>query len=399
MATHDIHIIGAGPAGLAAALYLAREGHKPVVFEQATDVGRRFTGDFQGLENWSSEDDVTEVLSAVGIARDFRCVPFADGTVFGPSGKSYDIRPTRPLFYLVERGAGAGSLDTGLKQQVLDAGIEIRFGRKVEHATAGKVIVATGPRSPSAIARGMTFQTSHPDGYYGFLGEQFAPRGYAYLLVCGGRATLATCLFDDFKHATDYFKRALDAILKAVPLEVRNPSPFGGYINFRIHRPWVKNNRLYFVGERAGFQDALWGFGLRYAMLSGVLAARAIIHGEDYDALCQEQIVPQMETALANRLIFSQLGNHGYDWVLRRLAGLDVISKLREHYAPSPPKRMLFEVAKRRIHSQLREPSCDADDCSCLWCGHGREIDIGAMEGCIQPHVTVDGGTELPTAE
>jgi flavin-dependent dehydrogenase len=41
----------AGPAGLAAALTLARAGVLTVVHEIRHDVGARFHGDFQGIEN------------------------------------------------------------------------------------------------------------------------------------------------------------------------------------------------------------------------------------------------------------------------------------------------------------------------------------------------------------
>lgn len=380
-----IHIVGAGPAGLSAALYLARNGEHPVVFEQASDVGHRFGGDFQGLENWSTPEDVTEVLRSSGIDVDFRCVPYTDGTIFGPDGQPHQLRPSRPLFYLVERGNAVSSLDSGLKRQALAAGIDIRFGQRVEVASAEKVIVATGPRTPSAIARGITFATSLPDGYFGFLDDRIAPRGYAYLLVNDHRATLAKCLFDDFKNATDYFRRSLEAIRKAVPMDIRDPKPFGGYINFGLRGPWVKNDRIYFVGERAGFQDALWGFGLRYAIRSGVLAAKAIVEDKDYEALCDAMIVPQMRTGYSNRLIFSQLGNHGYEWVLGRIQGLDIISKLGEHYSPSAPKRILFEIAKGRLESGFRDPQCGEDDCKCVACRHGRDVDLSEMERCLTP--------------
>lgn len=387
MTRSHVHIIGAGPAGLAVALYLARAEWHPIVFEQAEDVGTRFNGDFQGLENWSTDEEVTGVLVSLGIDVNFRCVPYDAGTFYGPSGHAYNVQTTRPLFYLVERGSGHGSLDQGLKQQALDAGVEIRFGEKVEQATAEKVIVATGPRAPDAIARGMVFETSHPDACFGFLGDHLAPRGYAYLLVHQGRATLATCLFDDFQQANQYFERTLETILNTVGLDVRQTHTFGGYVSFGLPPPWTRNDRLYFVGERAGFQDALWGFGLRYALRSGVLAARAIVNGEDYDALCREHLVPRLETALVNRLIFSQLGNHGYEWVLRRLAGLDVIAKLREHHQPSQAKHVLYEIAKRRIHPHLREEACRDEACAGLWCTHGKQIDTAEMDRCVESYL------------
>jgi 2-polyprenyl-6-methoxyphenol hydroxylase-like FAD-dependent oxidoreductase len=45
-----VSISGAGPAGLAAAMTLARAGVPTVVHEFRHDVGARFHGDFQGRE-------------------------------------------------------------------------------------------------------------------------------------------------------------------------------------------------------------------------------------------------------------------------------------------------------------------------------------------------------------
>ena len=59
--TSEIHISG---AGLAAALTIAKSGGKAIVHELKGAVGARFHGDFQGLENWTTSEDVLEELAA-----------------------------------------------------------------------------------------------------------------------------------------------------------------------------------------------------------------------------------------------------------------------------------------------------------------------------------------------
>ena len=56
--THSVEMVGAGPAGLSAALAARASGADVVVYEKRSDVGQRFHGDFQGLENWTHEGDV-----------------------------------------------------------------------------------------------------------------------------------------------------------------------------------------------------------------------------------------------------------------------------------------------------------------------------------------------------
>ena len=62
-----INILGAGISGLTAAINLSKNGYETVVYERNSDVGLRFHGDIQGLENWSEKQDVIKDLKRFGI--------------------------------------------------------------------------------------------------------------------------------------------------------------------------------------------------------------------------------------------------------------------------------------------------------------------------------------------
>ncbi|HFE37647.1 MAG TPA: FAD-binding protein, partial [Gammaproteobacteria bacterium] len=116
-AENSVEIAGAGPGGLAAAITLARAGRKVVVHKMQKEVGHRFGGDFQGLENWTTRENVLKVLEGWGITTDFNAPPGDKCTIFDPKGNAYKVESDEPLFYLVERGPGPGTLDSALLDQ------------------------------------------------------------------------------------------------------------------------------------------------------------------------------------------------------------------------------------------------------------------------------------------
>lgn len=99
-------------------------------------------------------------------------------------------------------------------------------------------------------------------------------------------------------------------------LEMVNPIPHGGAGNFHIPVRAVTGMHPV-VGEEAGFQDFM-GFGMRYAIVSGVLAARSLLEGKGYDMLWRRELEPPMWNSMVNRVIFGMLGNCGYRSVLQR---------------------------------------------------------------------------------
>lgn len=370
-----VTIVGAGPAGLTAGIVLRKFGLQVNLYEQNSDVGLRFNGDFQGLENWSDEEDTLDFLKRIGININFLCQPYSgsDGYFYGPKLKQIKVQTSRPLFYLIERGSNSNSLDQGLKLQAEEAGVNLLWGEKLESVKDGNVIVGSGPKAADAIAKGLLFNTSHKDVFVGYLDNKIAPKAYSYLLVNKGKATFATCMFEDFKNERLYYERALELMRKTVDIDIRDEKEFGGFVNF-FNEPIIsKDERILYVGENAGFQDALWGFGIKYAMYSGYLAAKSIINDNSYQELCQKYLYPKLQTSLANRWLFAQLHNPGYTYLLNKIAKMeDVIPPLRKHYNTSFSKRIAFKVAKRWYHSRLIDKQCMHEHCDCVWCRHGK---------------------------
>ena len=365
--TKPVQIVGAGPAGLACAIVLARAGHAVVVHEQRGRVGGRFHGDFQGLENWSSDEDVLEELVSFGIAPSFDFCAVSRGVAFDAWGTSYRIESAKPLYYLVRRGWQEGTLDQSLLTQAQTLGVEVRFGDRLKRVD-GAAVLAGGPRVADAIAAGYIFDTDMDDGDWICFDNKLAPLGYAYLLVHNGQGTLASCMFAGFKSEAEYVARTVAAFKEHVGLTMRNERRFGGYANFRVPRTAVQGGHLV-VGEQAGFQDALAGFGMRYALRSGALAARSIIEGVDYTALWRRELLPTLKAGIANRFIFNTIGDRGSRWVLAHwLQGADARAALGRLCGASSWTRFLFPIAQWRYRAPLKDKSCDHEKCSCIWC-------------------------------
>ncbi len=371
-----IEISGAGPAGLAAALAVTAAGQRALVYEKRTDVGGRFHGDFQGLENWTTKGDVLEELSSLGIDAGFEHVPVHEIVCFDPAGTANTFRSRQPLYYLVRRGVQPGSLDHALKQQALAAGVEIRFDTPASHLPYGGV-VTEGPRRADAIAAGYLFDTDMADGIYAVISDELAPKGYAYLLINQGHGTLASCLFEDFHNERMYVDRCIEFFDRHIGLRMENPRRFGGTGNFSLPKTARKGNILY-AGEAAGFQDPLFGFGIRWALLSGAAAGQALATGDpgQYEKTWKQRLRPYHKTAATNRWFYERLGNRGYRLTLQHFPkGGDVRDWVHRAYAPRLWKRAWYHLAASRRTTPLLNPH---EDCDCTWCRCKRHMKIQA---------------------
>lgn len=329
---------------------LAKAGHAVEVFERRSVCGARFGGDLQGLENWTSPVDVLEELRTLGIPIAFDAAPFTEG--IQTDGRTDDtIRFDRPAFYLVKRGDVPGSLDRGLARAASDAGVQLRFGQSCSESTAD--IVATGPRgrAPFAIDAGIVFETDAPDCAIALLNDHAAPGGYAYLLITNGYGCCCTMLFDDFPSIHARLAQVRSILLERRGISVRNPRPVGGLGHVRADGEWLAGCAPR-VGEAAGLQDFLWGFGIRLAMQSGALAARSLMQATDYHALAEARFGPTLRNGAINRWLWERAGGGDYALVrgLLRAAGAGRV--LRTLHRDQWWHRLLAPIARRSLASR-----------------------------------------------
>ncbi len=181
-------------------------------------------------------------------------------------------------------------------------------------------------------------------------------------------------MYADFHNEKQYLERCLAFFRARVKLDMKNPRRTGGAANFLYPRSARKGDLLY-AGESAGFQDALWGFGMRYAMLSGCLAAQALLAArpEGYDRLWRKRVGGQLRAALVNRYFYQRLGDRGYNILLK---GIDRVLQhipdgrrwLHRYTTLRLWKTLCFPVVNRLYHSSRPAPDMPAAGCDCTWC-------------------------------
>jgi flavin-dependent dehydrogenase len=349
-----IRIAGAGPSGLAAAIVLAKAGREVEVHEAKRDVGTRFIGDLQIIEGASERETVPQFLDRVGIERNFyfRGVDWA--TFYDHHGKPRTIKSKEPYGFFIRRGAEENTLDRGLLAQARNSGAKVIFDSRL--ATAGEGagaplrpdIIATGPASPDGLAREMTWKTGEPERIDVFFNHHLSPGGYSYLFILDGIATFGCAIVADFKKIDDYFDHSLAEARKIHPFETPRETRSGySYMNFHLKRLATSNGSR-FVGEAAGFQDYLFGLGIRYALTSGVLAARSILEERDFNDLWRSELGEKQETSLVNRFLYEAGGNAGLSMFVRQAArAKDFHRYLSGWHAHTWWKSLLAPVVRR----------------------------------------------------
>jgi flavin-dependent dehydrogenase len=336
-----VRIAGAGPSGLAAAIVLARAGRAVEVHEARATVGHRFIGDFQVLENSSRPGDVLEDLRAAGIEPTFAHEPAHQAVLFDHRLRPTAIHSARPYGYFLSRGPERGTLDRGLLEQARSLGVTVRFASRAKPEEVD--LVATGPAMADGLAREMTFATPLPDCTWVLFDQRLAPGGYAYLFVRRGYATFGVAITRDFPSIDRRFVACRERFETLAPFAASGVRHGYSYMNFTLAGSATVAGRPY-VGEAGGFQDYLFGLGIRYALTTGILAARSLLEGGSYDELWRRELGERRRAGLVNRLLYERGGNAGLVAFLGLARGRDFARFLGFWYGAPWWKRALVPL-------------------------------------------------------
>tara|TARA_X000001036_G_scaffold308156_2_gene286837 strand:+ start:11016 stop:12317 length:1302 start_codon:yes stop_codon:yes gene_type:complete len=343
-----IQIMGAGLSGLAAATILAKAGKEVHVHDIREDSGARFDGDFQALENWSMDVDFFDQLVEWGFdISEFKATEFKVVDLIHPDDEITQAKSPKVSYRIVERGTSSHTIDQGIKRQALEAGVKIHYKSRVKEEDCQ--IIACGPKGTSAVAYGEIFHTDHPN-HIGFqLNDKLAPGAYSYLIIIDGVGLICTCLWRKQKKSERFLNETIAWYENHYPNLNRKPiKRVGGKGDFTINRNYKQDGR-YYVGESGGLQDFMWGFGMRMAIWSGVLAGKDILGECDYEEEVRTQLMPYVRTSVANRWLMNRVGDGMFKRMCRswmkdqkkRGDGLVWIGKL---FKPTFAKKILYKM-------------------------------------------------------
>ncbi len=321
----EIRILGAGLAGLSAAINLASEGKDVVVFEKRADVGRHIRPNYQGL--LKTKGDPMGYLSSINLKPKFDLFRLKKA-FFCTRKRDLDVVIKEPIDFVM-RG-GKTSLEYGLHEQAKSMGVQFRFNQK--RVPSHINIIATGHYRCDMLAFGCVYDDLDfpKDKFLYMHDDRFSPRGW-YLYVTplpDDSYKIVNCTSWPYLKMTKklYFRAIKERkILRDIVDDRKPKETFGGFGGCDFPKSAMKGSTL-LVGEAAGFQDPFRGFGMNYALESGYLAAQAIIQGTDYDRLWKDQFKSRIKTDLFRRYAMVVFGDRAIEYAFRNISDGDEVN-------------------------------------------------------------------------
>ncbi len=312
-----IRIGGAGVAGLACAANLSKS-EDVTVYEKAHKVGSRYRQSVLAFRNYGMTRDYVEELRQVGVTG-LKIRKITRIRKYSPSLKCAEVHSDNPLFYSVFRGANSHSIDSSLHQTCIKNGVKFVTGSEVSESDVD--VVAIGGRETNVLGYGTTYENAcvEQDTIHLFYDNRYAPKGYIYAVPFNSVLTVGLVCFDkdQFLNVPRMFDNLMEnnPVLSGMVEGADRAHYFQNFAHYEIPKTAYRNGKHY-VGEAAGFLEPSKGFGLRYALLSGHLAAKSILEKKDYDLLWKAAFGSELEEGMRMRRRFQMMTNDDYEHLI-----------------------------------------------------------------------------------
>src|SRR6266571_5817323 len=317
-----VRVAGAGLAGLTAANVLATAGREVLVYERKSRLLPSSGPHTEGIRNYRPVDALDELRS-----HGFDLKPFATVQRTIRRSPQFSNVLRGPAHYLFSRGREEHTVDQVLYHRAKAAGVQFCFAQEIEPTDAD--IVATGPPQDrfNVLGAGYTFtakgSTLQRDAAYALFDNEVAPSGYLTVTPGIELHSIYSVSWKDLNFDS-LISRTESAFeipwIKELLGESRRVSKIHGRAYF-VSDPiaTAEQEGTLLAGEAGGFQDAVAGFGFRYAVITGSLAARAVLDGKDYRDLLKRVFADEFHRANAFRTRLNQATNEDYDRMVAEL--------------------------------------------------------------------------------
>jgi len=332
-----IRIAGAGLAGLFAALRLAEEGQQVEVLEFKNRITPSSGPHTEAVRNYLDGDALQE-LGRYG----FELEPSgAIDTTIRRSPHYENVLRGR-AYYLFLRGQESQTVDQELYRRCVEAGVSFTLRARWEPGISIDIL-ATGPPAEhcNISGAGFTFSSkgSSLDEHtaYALLDNDFAPGGYFVVTPGIDYHSLYSVSWQEF----DY-RRLLQMVVACVKQSfVREILGSSRRISSIRGKAYCAPNPVLTadlggilrIGEAGGFQDAIAGFGFRYAILTAATAVDAILSGKSYVALLRNAFKDEFEAADRIRQKLNRFTNDDFDRLVESMGPSMTIADYRNHRA------------------------------------------------------------------
>lgn len=325
-----IAIIGAGLSGLACAIECEKLGVIPDVFERDYSVGWPWLS-INYLPNVVLRN-MGDPIQYLKENYDINLLPLNECKTVILKSPEKEVKINGKLGYFLIRGKGGESSENLLLRK-LKKGTAIHYNSLVDYKDLSSkydyVVVATGRDNEARelnvwkdegimqIAGGIALGSFHDETGILYLNTEYAGTGYARITPFSPTEAIVGLYVD--KHGKFDVERLFEKFLKyenLENLEFLYKFTVPPFTTGRVTKYKVGNVLL--TGHAAGLTERFLGVGGPEAIISGVLAARAIIRNEDYDEL-MKPLENHVENISAFRKAIEKFENKDFDKLLALL--------------------------------------------------------------------------------